>query len=120
MPAKFDKSALFKALSVSEKKPVEIAGFGTVFVKAMTIKDQEMWESSMLESDGRPKGREDVSLTSAFLVQVVVDERGNRVFNESDIPQLDASKAGPLKKLFTVAQSLNGFDTSDIEQAEKN
>lgn len=120
MPAKFDKSALFKALGVSEKKPVEIAGFGTVFVKAMTIKDQERWEAALVDEDGNAKDRDEVSMISSLLVQVVVDADGNRVFDESDIPQLDASSAGPLKKLFTVAQSLNGFGASDIEQAEKN
>lgn len=120
MPTQFNKSALFKALSVGEKKPVEIAGFGTVFVKAMSIKDQERWEGTLIDENGNPKEREDASMISSLLVQVVVDEHGRHVFDESDIPQLDASSAGPLKKLFTVAQSLNGFGESDIEQAEKN
>jgi len=118
MSAAFDKKALFKAIGIGVNKPVTIDGFGTVFVKPLTLKEQEEFEGSLIDDQGNP--REGVSVMSSLLIKVVVDEHGNHVFDKSDIPTLDASQAGPLKHVFNVAQSMNLFSSEDVERAEKN
>ncbi|MBD1583500.1 hypothetical protein [Pseudoalteromonas sp. S16_S37] len=113
----FNKQALFKALQASHKVPVEIAGFGTVYVKSLSIAEQEAHELSQLDDEGNMKKG---TMFSSLLVQAVVDKDGNKVFDESDIPMLNECKAGPLTKLFIEAKKLNSFAEDDIEQAEKN
>ncbi|GEK08941.1 hypothetical protein [Pseudoalteromonas peptidolytica] len=115
----FKKDDFFAALSMAQNKPVpvNVKGFGTLFVKSMTLADQEAWEETLSDEKGNKiHGR----IMASFIAQVCVDEQGNKVFDESDIPKLNELKSGPLKSLFAEAQKHNEFSSGDIEELEKN
>ena len=112
------KTAFFKAVTVGDNQPITLPGIGTLYIKTLTLAEQEAFEASMLNDQG--KQRDEIDIASLYLTHVVMDEKGEPYFNESDIPKMSKSKSGPLKALFTKSQELNSFNASDIEEVEKN
>jgi hypothetical protein len=50
----------------------------------------------------------------------MVDENGERLFQEEDTFPLGGKSAAALDRIFTVAQRLNGLRDEDVEELAKN
>lgn len=98
----FDAAALFAAIKPKLKKcPVD--GFGDVFIKALSEED-----AGPLRAEFRGGG-DDGKFRSDLLLLSVVDEQGNRVLTESDIPALKASSVKVIDGLVDAAMIVSGF-----------
>ena len=94
-----NKSALLAALQ-PKKRAVEIEGFGTVYVRELSI-------GEVLEIQQDADGEEVRPLR--LVVRSVVDEAGATVFDESDVELLRGAGKTAFEQLMKVAGELNGF-----------
>lgn len=60
-----------------------------------------------------------VKLMPALVACSVVDESGQRVFGDDDIPSLARASQGPFMKLTEACRRLNGMDGSETKNSEE-
>ena len=90
---------------------------GDVIVTTLSSKVRDLWEQSMLDSDRNV----DLSNAKAKLcARAIVDEKGERIFNDNDIEALGKKSASVLSRIYAVASRLNGLSPDDIEELVKN
>lgn len=89
---------------------------GTVFVRTMTGEERDGFEQSII--DGEKRKLDNIRAKLAALT--VVDENGERLFEEGDIAELGKKSAAALDRVFAVAQRLNGLTGEDVESLAKN
>jgi len=66
-------------------------------------------------------GNKSVDMVRAKLVaKCLCDEKGERLFAETDIPQLGEKSAAVLDRLFSECMKLNRFSKEDVDDLAKN
>ena len=90
---------------------------GSVCVRTMTGTERDAFEQSIVENKGKTNL---ANIRARWCAAVVIDESGNRLFDDKDIAELGKKSASALDRVFAVAQKLNGFGEKDIENLEKN
>lgn len=90
---------------------------GDVFVSEMSAATRDQWEKKLVEE--REESDKISSSRAALVIITVVDEKGNPLFTEKDIPQIGKLSSMALDPVIKAAQKLNGLDIK-IEEAEKN
>jgi len=106
--AVFDKAALFAAMK-PKTKTVTVEGFGEVEIHGMTARIKEQ-----ATKDAKDKK---VELWIYWLICSVFDLAGNRVFDESDVEQLQDSGNAQIEYLMNEVLIVNGIKK---ETEEKN
>ncbi len=104
-----------------EVKTDEWGPFGvpSVFVRGLTSKERDDWEMSLTVAgpDGtRIANPRLKNMRAGFVVNVLVDENGERIFADKDVELLAAKNAAVIDRLWDVGRRLSGMDT----QAEAN
>ena len=92
----------------------------TVFLRSMTGKERGEFESENskhLKNGGLPD-----TLKSKLLAQTMVDEKGNRIFDNLDegIKILGGKSGAVINRLFEKTWSISGFDPLEMAEFEKN
>lgn len=90
---------------------------GDVFVRTLSGLQKDRFEQSILEEGRR------VNLDNArakLCALAIVDDKGNRLFNESDVAALGEKSSLALDRIYEVAQTLSGMGKGDIEEIVKN
>ena len=88
---------------------------GEVFVRQMTAKQRDDFESSML---GNNKNRYK-NIRGRLAAFCLCDENGQRLFDDKDAEQLGDLQASALDRLLPVIQRLNGMSNDDLEELKK-
>src|SRR5262245_40460621 len=90
---------------------------GGVLARALPGWARERWEASRLESrDDRRQRRTDLENIRASLCALcMVDEKGQRLFEDSAIDLLGQKSAKALIRVYDVAARLNGIRNEDLE-----
>lgn len=79
---------------------------GEIYVSEMTGSDRDVWDQWITT----PTADGFVRDARATLVSMtVVDEKGEKLFNDSDIKELSKQSYKPLQAVFAVAKRLNGL-----------
>lgn len=114
--ALLSKNQILKADDLKrETVPVPEWG-GEVLVSALSASDYDAYENS-LSVDGSP----DLDNARArFAVRCMVDEQGNRVFEDADADLLGEKSAAALIRVTDVAMKLNRRTAKDLEELAKN
>jgi hypothetical protein len=102
MAKAFNKSALLAALKPKTER-VTIDGFGEVGIAQLTVAEVEALRAS-LKKDGQ-----DNKFALRLVLASVVDEDGARVFDEADLPALEAAGNAPIESLVNKTLQVNGF-----------
>lgn len=89
---------------------------GTVRVKAMNGLERDEWRKSLNVEGSTPLGR----FSATLLAVTIVDENGQRIFEESDLEAIERKNAKVLDGPTAVAMRLNGLGGASVEDAEKN
>jgi hypothetical protein len=111
MPNLRDKILGADDLPVTE---VDVPEWGeTVRVKAL---DAEERFNLSVQAGGKPGAVFMASVVAA----TVVDEDGNRVFTDDDVPALARKNGKAVKRLFDAADELNAFTDKAVRSLEKN
>ena len=90
---------------------------GSVFVRTLTGTDRDAFEQSIIQNSER---MDLANVRARMAVLCVVDEKGERLFADSDAQALGAKSSLALGRIFTVAQKLNGMTDADVEDLAKN
>ncbi len=112
--------ALSKAaiLAADDKKSIEIdvpEWGGSVRLRVMTGSERDKFEADFVD------GKKSVEMVRAKLVaKCLVDEHGERLFAETEIPSLSDKSASVLDRLFTECMRLNRFSKGDVEELAGN
>jgi hypothetical protein len=103
-------------LAVQDRKtetvPVPEWG-GEVLVASMMGDARDKLEAQIASTDG-PRRFE--RMRAKMVSAAVVDESGNLLFSETDVPALGKKSALALQRVFNVAMRLSGFRRDDIEE----
>lgn len=91
-----------------------------VVVRGLTGREREVWEASVVDSDGSNNKIKFENLRAKLIAATVVDESGTLLFSEQDIPILSLKSAAALQRVFVVAQQLSGLSRNDVEMLAKN
>ena len=89
---------------------------GTVRVRGLTGRERDAYEASLLEQRGRNTKANLQNARAKLVVLSVVDARGQRMFTESQIPQLGAKSAAALDRIWKKARDLSGMSDEDVEE----
>lgn len=106
---------------------VHVPGWGGwVRVSSMPSARRDEFEQQMLEEKkdpetGKTRHVQNLSNFRAKLAAAtLVDEAGNPLFTEAQVRELGQLDAADMDRVFSVAQRLNGFTASDIEELAGN
>lgn len=107
-------------VALEARKPnveaLDVDGIGTVHVREITPRDMDSFEMLMADSE---KGRRD--WTAAFCVRVLCDEKGERLFHDTDLALLsERASVKALNQIWAAGRRVSGLDRASQEQAEKN
>lgn len=100
-----------------EELSAEDAQRYAVTVRAMTGRERDAFESSMIQGEGKKRKPDTVNLRARLVARCIVAEPGEVPPNEVQLGEMDG--AG-LDRVFTVCQRLAGLSVADVEELEKN
>lgn len=93
---------------------------GSVLVRGLTGAERDRFEDSIVEMRGQKRIFHMEHIRARLVALSVVDEQGNRIFTEADIPALSKKSALALQRVFEVAQRLSGLSDVDLSELTKN
>jgi hypothetical protein len=86
----------------------------------LTGAQRDAYEASMIDQRGKNREVNLVNIRAKLCVLCIVDEKGERLFSDTEVVNLGNKSAIALDRVFTTAQKLNGISTEDIEDLAKN
>ena len=105
------------AISDVQREVVKVPEWGgDVLVQGLTGRERDAYEATIIT---QRKGETKVNLINArskLVALSVIDEQGNRLFDDMDVAQLGAKSAVALERVFDVARRLSGMSDEDMEE----
>jgi hypothetical protein len=100
---------------------IEVPEWSTwVRVRGMTGKERDAFEASVVKQRGKNTEFNMKDARAKLVVLCTVDENGDRIFTQADIPALTEKSSKALDRIFTVAQRLSGISKEDLNEMTKN
>jgi hypothetical protein len=87
---------------------------GSINIKTMTGTERDLFDASLAGKDGKA---DLTNYHARFVVRVVVDADGARIFEDKDAEALGAKSAKVISRVYDKAARLNGLMK---DEAEKN
>lgn len=81
---------------------------GTVRVRGLTGAERDSYEMRM--AIARQKGETDIDIRASLVGRCMVDENGDRLFTNKELPQLARKSGAVLDRVFDVVGRLSGLD----------
>lgn len=98
----------------------KLNGVQLVLVQGLDGKERDDLEASMIKGKGKKTEVNLENLRAKLVARSIVDENGNRIFTDADIPVLARKSAVALNRVYAVAQRLSGITEEDVEELTKN
>lgn len=89
---------------------------GDVFVRVMTVGERDAYENEWQQK--KSTGVDD--FRTKFLVRCLVDEKGNRLFENGDVARLSQKSARVMNRLWLAAMEHNNLSDESVEELAKN
>ena len=102
-----------------EPKPVKLGG-KEFLVRALNDHERAEWELDCLDSEGNRDVIMMESMRPRLIVKCLVDDNGNRIFDDDEADVIAEWPASVTVKLFKICSSLCGLDDEDVEAVSKN
>lgn len=93
---------------------------GDVMIRTMTGEERDAFEESLIDRSGDGPRRNMLNFRAKLLSRCIVNDKGNRLFEEGEIEALGRKNGGILDMLSAVAQRLNRLSDDDIARLIKN
>jgi hypothetical protein len=112
-----NRQQIFEARDI-EKVEVAVPQWGgSVYVKSMDGRERDRFDEFCYTR----QDKSNFSGMRALLVRLcVVDEGGQHVFTDEDLPALEQKNAAVVTDVFMRAQALNRLTRADVEKAQGN
>lgn len=91
-----------------------------VFARGLRATERDAWEVALFVGDGDERRVDKDNLRARLCVLCMVDESGERIFEDGDAEALGKKSAAVLDRIFDVAQRLSGMGAVAKESAAKN
>jgi len=116
------KAAILGATDiVSEAVTVPEWGGLTVWVKTLTGKERDAYESDLIIMGRKGQTKFNMSnMRAKLLARCLVSEDGKRLFGDDEVEILGQRSAAAIQRLFAIAQRLNALTNDDVDELEKN
>jgi len=89
---------------------------GDVFIRVMTVGERDAYENEWQRK--KETGVDD--FRTKFLVRCLVDEKGNRLFDNGDVTKLAQKSARVMNRIWMAAMEHNNLSDQSIEELAKN
>jgi hypothetical protein len=101
---------------------VQVPEWGGAWVRVRTLQanERDRFEASTVQRNGRQITTNLDNIRARLCLLCMVDENGERLFQEEDTFPLGGKSAAALDRIFTVAQRLNGLRDEDVQELAKN
>ena len=93
---------------------------GEVIVRTVSGTEKDAHEAKSLQDGGKDGKFDLVNFRARLCAMVMVDEKGKRLFSQSEIKLLGAKSAKALDRVYEVGARLNSFNKADVEELAKN
>lgn len=93
---------------------------GSVLVRTMTGAGRDAFEQGIVASRVENKQKNIETIRARMVALSVVDESGNLLFTDEDIPALGKKSAKALDRVYSVCSRLNALLDGDVEELAKN
>lgn len=119
---KFLNKAEILAQDDLKYEDVQIPEWGGAWVRVRTLQanERDRFEASTVQRNGKKVTTNLDNIRARLCLLCMVDENGERLFQEEDTFPLGGKSAAALDRIFTVAQRLNGLRDEDVEELAKN
>ena len=102
------------------KVPVAEWG-GFVFVKALSGKERDAFEASMLKGQGKSQHVDAQNVRAKLCSLAICDKDGKRLFGKREqIDALGTKSAAALNRVYKIASELSGVTDEDVDDLVKN
>jgi hypothetical protein len=91
-----------------------------VKVRTLNASERDHFEASTVVRDGKKVTTNLENIRARLCLLCMVDENGDRLFQDEDTYPLGGKSAAALDRIFTVAQRLNGLRDEDVSELVKN
>lgn len=92
---------------------------GTVIVRTLTGIERDSFEAEVVEVTQAKFGAKR-NIRARLVARCCVDNEGNRLFQDEDIPLLGKKSNAALDRVFDVATRLNAITKSDVEELQRD
>ena len=89
---------------------------GDVFIRVMSVGERDAYENEWQRK--KDTGVDD--FRTKFLVRCLVDEKGNRLFDNGDVARLAQKSAKVMNRIWLAATEHNNLSEESIEELAKN
>lgn len=115
---KFLNKAEILAQDDLKYEDVQVPEWGGAWVRVRTLNasERDRFEASTVERKGKSVTTNLENIRARLCLLCLVDENGERLFQEEDTFPLGGKSAAALDRIFQVAQRLNGLRDADIEE----
>lgn len=102
-----------------QEVPVPELGGDVVWVWGLSGFDRDAFESTMTVQRGKKREQNLANIRARFLVLVLRDADGKRLFTDADASVVGNLPASVLDRLFDVGRKLSGMTEADVEELGK-
>jgi len=124
LPAQEDREISDWGRPPQKIEAVHIKGRGVTYVKAITIGQYEAWVAKVIDAgaDTRYVGKRNKGLKAELVARCLCHEDGNLVFPNLNIglEKISAEPNDVVTNLYIKAKALNGDESNDTDELEKN
>ena len=89
---------------------------GSVFIRVMTVGERDAYENDWVLN--KSKGVD--NFRAKFLAKCLCDEKGQRLFSESEVVQLAGKSAKVMSRIWQRAMEHNALSEKEVEELAKN
>lgn len=114
------RDAILKAADLATETVAVPEWGGEVIVRAMRGTERDAFEIALFEGEGDARKFSGENVRAKLLVRCLVDDKGERLFADTDVKALGEHNAAVLDRLYDVAQRLSGIGKKDLDGAVKN
>ncbi len=119
---KFLNKAEILAQDDLKTEDLQVPEWGGAWVKVRTLNasERDWFEASTVQRNGKKVTTNLQNIRARLCLLCLVNESGERLFQEEDEFPLGGKSAAALDRIFTVAQRLNGLRDEDVDELAKN
>jgi len=91
-----------------------------VWIRGLSAAERDQWEQGLTATiNGRIVPKTKIkNLRAQFVVKILVDENGDRIFKDNEVDLLGNKSAAVLDRLWDVGRRLSGMQTEEELEAE--
>jgi hypothetical protein len=115
---KFLDKASILAQDDLRTEDVQIPEWGGAWVRVRTLNasERDHWEAGIVNRIGKKTVFNSENIRARLCLLCLVDEEGNRLFDDGDMFPLGGKSAAALSRIYDVASRLNGLSDADVEE----